>query len=129
MIELHTNPEAIEKLYLVSDTEHGDTLTGAAVDHRNLQEYAERLERNVQEMSAEVQSFKDQREALADLLFGLMHNRIGQYIDRALTERTEETEDATEDKIRQTVKDMIRDGDITVEVAYSNIDLELSIDV
>lgn len=129
MIELHTNPEAIEKLYLVSDTKHGDTLTGAAVDHRNLQEYAERLERNVQEMSAEIQSYKDQREGLADLLFGLMHNRIGQYIDRALTERAEEADDASDDHIRETVKAMIRDGDITVEVDYSNIELDLSVNV
>ena len=127
MIELHTNPEAFEKLYLVSDTKDGDTLTGAAVDHRNLQEYAERLERNVQEMSAEIQSFKDQREALSDLLFGLMHNRIGQYIERALTERAEETDDANDDHIRETVKQMIVDGDITIEVDYSNIELDLSI--
>ena len=62
MIELQTNPEAIQEVYIVSDTEHGDTLTGAAVDHRNLKEYAERLERNVSEMSAEIQSFINQRE-------------------------------------------------------------------
>ena len=129
MIELQTNPEAIEQVYIVSDSEHGDTLTGAAVDHRNLQEYAERLERNVQEMSAEIQSFKDQREALADLLFGLMHNRIGQYIDRTLADREDDNDDATDDKIRQTVKDMIRDGDIEIEVDNSNVELELSINV
>ena len=129
MIELQTNPEAIEKVYIVSDTEHGDTLTGAAVDHRNLKEYAEGLERNIQKMSAEIQAAAEQREALADLLFGLMHNRIGQYIDRTLADREDDNDDATDDKIRQTVKDMIRDGDISVEVDYSNIELDLSINV
>ena len=127
MIELHTNPEAIEKLYLVSDTKDGDTLTGAAVDHRNLKEYAERLERNVSEMSAEIQGFINQREQLADVLFELIQHRIGQHIDRTLADREDATDDATDDKIRETVKDMIRDGDITVEVDYSNIELDLTI--
>ena len=129
MIELQTNPEAIQEVYIVSDTEHGDTLTGAAVDHRNLKEYAERLERNVSEMSAEIQSFINQREKLADVLFDLIQHRIGQHIDRTLADREDDNDDATDDKIRQTVKDMIRDGDITVEVDYSNVELDLSINV
>ena len=121
MIELQTNPEAIEKVYIVSDTEHGDTLTGAAVDHRNLQEYAERLERNIQEMSAEIQAAAEQRDQLADVLFNLMRDRIDSHYYQ--------NDDTSDDKIRQTVKDMIRDGDISVEVDYSNIELDLSINV
>ena len=129
MIELQTNPEAIEKVYIVSDTEHGDTLTGAAVDHRNLKEYAEGLERNIQKMSAEIQAAAEQRQQLQDVLFDLMRDRINAQINAVLADREDEQDDATDDKIRQTVKDMIRDGDISVEVDYSNIELDLSINV
>jgi len=133
MIELKTNVEYLDQLAAdhIQDGRDatGSDLKAAALDHRNLQEYAERLERNIQKMSAEIQAAAEQREALADLLFGLMHNRIGQYIDRTLADREDEADDATDDKIRQTVKDMIRDGDISVEVDYSNIELDLSINV
>ena len=133
MIELKTNVDYLDRLAAETIADGfgkcGSDIKLAALDHRNLQEYAEGLERNIQKMSAEIQAAAEQREALADLLFGLMHNRIGQYIDRTLADREDEQDDATDDKIRETVKDMIRDGDITVEVSYSNIELDLSIDV
>ena len=133
MIELQTNVEYLDRL--AADTiadgrdATGSDLKAAALDHRNLQEYAERLERNIQKMSAEIQTAAEQRQQLADVLFDLMRDRIGQHIDRTLADREDATDDATDDKIRQTVKDMIRDGDITVEVDYSNVELEMSINV
>ena len=129
MIELKTNVEYLDQLAAdhIQDGRDatGSDLKAAALDHKNLQEYAERLELNIQKMSAEIQAAAEQRQQLADVFFDLMRDRIGQHIDRTLADR----EDATDDKIRETVKDMIRDGDITVEVAYSNVELELSIDV
>jgi hypothetical protein len=131
MIELKTNVEYLDQLAAdhIQDGRDatGSDLKAAALDHRNLQTYAEGLERNIQKMSAEIQAAAEQRDALADILFGLMHDRIGQYIDRTLADREDATDDATDDKIRETVKDMIRDGDITVEVDYSNIELDLTI--
>jgi predicted RNA-binding protein Jag len=133
MIELKTNVEYLDQLAAdhIQDGRDatGSDLKAAALDHRNLQEYAERLELNIQKMSAEIQAAAEQRDALADILFGLMHDRIGQYIDRTLADREDDNDDATDDKIRQTVKDMIRDGDIEIEVDYSNVELELSINV
>ena len=133
MIELKTNVEYLDRLAADHITDGrdatGEDIKAAALDHRNLQTYAEGLERNIQKMSAEIQAAAEQREALADLLFGLMHDRIGQYIDRTLADREDDNDDATDDKIRQTVKDMIRDGDIEIEVDYSNVELELSINV
>lgn len=133
MIELKTNVEYLDQLAAdhIQDGRDatGSDLKAAALDHKNLQEYAQRLERNVSEMSAEIQSFINQREQLADALFDLIQHRIGQHIDRTLADREDDNDDATDDKIRQTVKDMIRDGDISVEVDYSNVELELSINV
>ena len=133
MIELKTNTDFLDRLAAeeiqAGRDGNGSDIKAAALDHRNLQEYAERLERNVSEMSAEIQSFINQREQLADVLFDLIQHRIGHHIDRMLADREDATDDATDDKIRQTVKDMIRDGDITVEVDYSNVELEMSINV
>ena len=133
MIELKTNVEYLDQLAAdhIQDGRDatGSDLKAAALDHKNLQEYAERLELNIQKMSAEIQAAAEQRQQLADVLFDLMRDRIGQHIDRTLADREDETDDATDDKIRETVKDMIRDGDISVEVDYSNVELELSINV
>ena len=133
MIELKTNVEYLDQLaadhILDGRDATGGDLKAAALDHKNLQEYAQRLEWNIQKMSAEIQTAAEQRQQLADVLFDLMRDQIGQHIDRTLADREDDTDDATDDKIRETVKDMIRDGDITVEVAYSNVELELSIDV
>ena len=131
MIELKTNPDYLDQLaadhILDGRDATGSDLKAAALDHKNLQEYAERLELNIQKMSAEIQAAAEQRQQLADVLFDLMRDRIGRHIDRTLADRTDD--DPTDDKIRETVKDMIRDGDLSVDVDYSNIELELSISV
>ena len=133
MIELKTNVEYLDQLAAdhIQDGRDatGSDLKAAALDHKNLQEYAERLELNIQKMSAEIQTAAEQRQQLADVLFDLMRDRIGQHIDRTLANREDDNDDATDDKIRETVKDMIRDGDITVEVDYQNVELELSLNV
>ena len=133
MIELKTNVEYLDQLAAdhIQDGRDatGSDLKAAALDHKNLQEYAERLELNIQKMSAEIQAAAEQRQQFGDVLFDLMRDQIGQHIDRTLADREDDNDDATDDKIRQTVKDMIRDGDIEIEVDYSNVELELSINV
>ena len=120
MIELKTNVEYLDQLAAdhIQDGRDatGGDLKAAALDHRNLQEYAERLERNIQEMSAEMQSHKD----MATRLHRLIRDNIAEQIEE--TPRT-----LDDDHIRQIVREMIRDGDITAEVDYSNIELELTL--
>jgi ParB-like chromosome segregation protein Spo0J len=131
MIELRTTPEYLERLAAdhISEGRNGtgSDLKAAALDLKNLREYAETLERNIQNMSAEMQTVVEQRQQFADVLFDLMRDRIGKYIDRTLADREEDTDYVLEDKIRQTVSDMIRDGEITAEVDCSNIELELTL--
>lgn len=133
MIELQTNVEYLDRLAAdhIADGRDatGSDLKAAALDHHNLQTYAEGLERNIQKMSAEIQAAAEQRQQLQDVLFDLMRDRINAQINAVLADREDDNDDATDDKIRQTVKDMIRDGDISVEVDYSNIELDLSINV
>jgi hypothetical protein len=138
MIELKTNPDYLNRLAADHITDGrggtGSDLQAAALDHKNLLEYAETLERNIQNMSAEMQTVVEQRQQLADVLFDLMRERIGKYIDfrescliRTLADREEDTDYVLEDKIRQTVSDMIRDGEITAEVECSSIELDLTL--
>ena len=122
MIELKTNVEYLDKL-AADQIEAGMDATGsdvkaAAVDHKNLQEYAERLERNIEEMSAEIQKHK----SLAANLHHVMRDHIADQIA--------ETPPAIDDtQIARVVREMIQDGEITVSVDYQNLELELSLDV
>jgi uncharacterized protein (UPF0335 family) len=130
MIELKTNPDYLDQLaadhILDGRDATGGDLKAAALDHKNLQEYAERLERNVSEMSAELQSYKTANDELAANFFDLMRDRIDRQILRHITDHVEKSE-ADGDAIREAIKDMVRDGDLCVDVDYSNVELELSI--
>ena len=135
MIELRTNTDfldrfAAEEIQAGRDG-NGTDIKAAALDHRNLQEYAERLESNIQKMSAEIQTHAEQRQQLADVLFDLLSDRIDQRIARHVVEELEEKtsdiidrldrlekSDANSDEIREEVRDMIRDGELVVTIDY-----------
>jgi hypothetical protein len=124
MIELKTNVEYLDQLaadhILDGRDAIGSDLKAAALDHKNLQEYAERLESSIQKMSAEIQTHAEQRQQLADVLFDLMRDRIDRHLEKSNVDG---------DAIRDAIKDMVRDGELSVDVDYSNVELELSISV
>jgi phage shock protein A len=105
----------------------------AALDHRNLQEYAEQLESNIQKMSGEIQSIRTQRDEAAAALLAIfrpeLERMIVDFVDAAvgqcrpledLRERVERLEDDDDkaDEIREEVRDMIRDGELVVTIDY-----------
>ena len=120
MIELKTNVEQLDGIAAneisAGRDGNGSDIKAAALDHKNLQEYAERLERNIQEMSAEIQKYK----SLAVNLHDVMRDNIADQIE-------ENPPRVDDDHIRSVVREMIRDGDITAEVDYSNVELELTL--
>ena len=71
-------------------------------------------------MSAEIQTHAEQRQQLADVLFDLMRDRIDRHLEKSNVDG---------DAIRDAIKDMVRDGELSVDVDYSNVELELSISV
>ena len=135
MIELRTNTDFLDRLAAeeiqAGRDGNGTDIKAAALDHRNLQEYAERLERSIQELSAEVQSHKDADAQLATNLFDLMRDQLDRQIARHVIEELEEKTsdiidrldrletDANSDDIREEVREMIRDGEIVVNIDYS----------
>ena len=125
MIEVKTDIDYLDRL-AADSIEAGRDATGAdiraaAVDIKNLKEYADRLERNINEMSAEINALTDAR---GDDIITLLDRRI----DRAISKRLE-TENTSDETVREIFKDMIRDGDVTVSLDYSNVELELSLEV
>ena len=120
MIELRTNTDFLDRLAAeeiqAGRDGNGTDIKAAALDHRNLQEYAERLESNIQKMSAEIQTHAEQRQQLADVLFDLLSDRIDQRIARHVVEELEEK--TSDETIRETVRDMIRDGELVVTIDY-----------
>jgi phage shock protein A len=101
----------------------------AALDHCNLQEYAERLESNIQKMSGEIQSIRTQRDEAAAALLAIFRPELERMIDAAVeqcrpledlrerVERLEDDDDKAND-IREEVRDMIRDGELVVTIDY-----------
>lgn len=132
MIELKTNPDYLHKL--AADTreagreETAKDLDSAAHDIKNLRDYAERIERSVNQMSGEIQSIRTQRDEAAAALLAIFRPELEKMIDDALEycrpfenlrERVEQLEDAEQiegDDIRREVRDMIADGEITVTI-------------
>ena len=147
MIELQTNPEYLDMLaadhILDGRDATGSDLKAAALDHKNLREYAERLERNVQQFSAEIAeksrvlgnaetAMEQMQDAIIAVVGGAIDARIKHHLDLnrvdelrdeldALAERVETLEgsDANSDDIREEVREMIRDGEIVVNIDYS----------
>ena len=125
MIEVKTDIDYLDRL-AADSIEAGRDATGAdiraaAVDIKNLRDYAAQLERNIDRMSADIQTLKD--SAGISLV-----NELERFIDRRIAAKLDDINPNEED-IRQQVRSMIQEGDIVVTVDYSSIDLELSLGV
>ena len=133
MIDLKTNPDYLHTL--AADTreagreETAKDLDGAAHDIKNLRDYAERLERSVNQMSGEIQSIRTQRDEAAAALLAIIRPELEKLVDELLEynrpmedlrERVErlESDDDKADDIRREVRDMIAEGEITVAIDY-----------
>jgi predicted nucleic acid-binding Zn-ribbon protein len=132
MIELKTNPDTLHAMAteVMADRIKADVLN-AAHDLKNLRDYAEGLERSTHQMSGEIQSIRTQRDEAAAALLAIIRPELQKMIEQELEDavvvenlndrfsdlddRLERLEDPA-DTIRDEVRDMIRDGDITVTV-------------
>jgi translation initiation factor 2B subunit (eIF-2B alpha/beta/delta family) len=125
MIDIKSNIDHLDALaaqYLADDlTETGKDIRAAAADLKNLRDYAVQLERNIERMSADIQTLKD--SAGISLV-----NELERFIDRRIAAKLDDINPNEED-IRQQVRSMIQDGEIVVTVDHSSIDLELSLEV
>jgi translation initiation factor 2B subunit (eIF-2B alpha/beta/delta family) len=125
MIDIKSNIDHLDALaaqYLTDDlTETGKDIRAAAADLKNLRDYAVQLERNIDRMSADIQTLKD--SAGISLV-----NELERFIDRRIAAKLDDINPNEED-IRQQVRSMIQDGEIVVTVDHSSIDLELSLEV
>ena len=124
MIELKTNPDTLHAMAteVMADRIKADVLN-AAHDLKNLRDYAEGLERNTHQMSGEIQSIRTQRDEAAAALLAIIRPELERMVQDLpafsdLSDRLERLEDTegNADTIRDEVRDMIRDGDITVTV-------------
>ncbi len=125
MIDIKSNIDHLDELaaqYLADDlTETGKDIRAAAADLKNLRDYAVQLERNIERMSADIQTLKDSAG-------NSLVNELERFIDRRIAAKLDDINPNEED-IRQQVRSMIQDGDIVVTVDHSSIDLELSLEV
>tara|TARA_R110000764_G_scaffold153387_1_gene241297 strand:- start:168 stop:545 length:378 start_codon:yes stop_codon:yes gene_type:complete len=125
MIDIKSNIDHLDALaaqYLADDlTETGKDIRAAAADLKNLRDYAVQLERNIERMSADIQTLKDSAG-------NSLVNELERFIDRRIAAKLDDINPNEED-IRQQVRSMIQDGDIVVTVDHSSIDLELSLEV
>ncbi len=125
MIDIKSNIDHLDALaaqYLADDlTETGKDIRAAAADLKNLRDYAAQLERNIERMSADIQTLNDSAG-------NSLVNELERFIDRRIAAKLDDINPNEED-IRQQVRSMIEEGDIVVTVDYSSIDLELSLGV
>ena len=134
MIELKTNPDFLHTLAAdtrdAGQTETAADLDRAAHDIKNLRDYAERIERSVNQMSAEIQSIRTQSDEAAAALLAIFRPELERMIDAAveqcrpiddLRERGEQLEDNDNkaNDIRREVCEMIAEGDIIVSIDHS----------
>jgi chromosome segregation ATPase len=129
MIELFTDPDL-----LVSFSDNGETTAKdvrmAAHDIKNLRDYAEQLERSVNQMSGEINSIRTQRDEAAAALLAIFRPELEKMVDELLeynrpledlrerVERLEDDDDKSDD-IRREVREMIQDGEIVVSIDIS----------
>ena len=125
MIDIKSNIDHLDALaaqYLADDlTETGKDIRAAAADLKNLRDYAVQLERNIERMSADIQTLNDSAG-------NSLVNELERFIDRRIAAKLDDINPNEED-IRQQVRSMIQEGDIVVTVEHSSIDLELSLEV
>ena len=133
MIELKTNPDHLHAIAsnvrLTDQADLAHDLDAAAHDMKNLRDYGERLERSTQQMSGEIQSIRTQRDEAAAALLAIFKPELEKMIDAAVNDcraisdiedRLDNLEDPGNltDTVRSEVKDMIRDGDITISIDH-----------
>jgi len=133
MIDLKTNPDHLHAIAsnvrLTDQTDLAHDLDAAAHDLKNLRDYAERIERSVNQMSGEIQSIRTQRDEAAAALLAIIRPELERMIDDAVEQcrPLEDLRDRVERlegdhtgyvEIRDTVRDMIRDGDIIVSIDH-----------
>ena len=127
MIDIKSNIDHLDELaaqYLADDlTETGKDIRAAAADLKNLRDYASQLERNIERMSADIQTLNDSAG-------NSLVNELERFIDRRITSKLDSL-DLTQpaEEVRDLVRSMIQDGEIVVTVDHSSIDLELSLEV
>jgi len=127
MIDIKSNIDHLDELaaqYLADDlTETGKDIRAAAADLKNLRDYAAQLERNIERMSADIQTLNDSAG-------NSLVNELERFIDRRITSKLDSL-DLTQpaEEVRDLVRSMIQDGEIVVTVDHSSIDLELSLEV
>ena len=127
MIDIKSTIDHLDELaaqYLADDlTETGKDIRAAAADLKNLRDYAAQLERNIERMSADIQTLNDSAG-------NSLVNELERFIDRRITSKLD-TLDLTQpaEEVRDLVRSMIQDGEIVVTVDHSSIDLELSLEV
>jgi len=129
MIELNTDTDFLIKLS--DDMEGSETARDvrmAAHDIKNLRDYAESLERSINQMSGQINSIRTQRDEAAAALLAIFRPELEKMIDDALeycrpleslrerVEQLEEVERIEGDDIRREVRDMIQDGEIVVNI-------------
>jgi predicted nucleic acid-binding Zn-ribbon protein len=134
MIDLKTNPDHLHAIAsnvrLTDQTDLAHDLDAAAHDIKNLRDYAERIERSVNQMSGEIQSIRTQRDDAARALLAIFRPELEKMVDELLEynrpledlrERVErlENDDDKADDIRREVREMIQDGDIVVNIDIS----------
>ena len=132
MIELNTDTDFLIKLS--DDMEGSETARDvrmAAHDIKNLRDYAESLERSINQMSGQINSIRTQRDEAAAALLAIFRPELEKMIDDALeycrpfenlrerVEQLEEVEQIEGDDIRREVREMIQDGEIVVSLDIS----------
>ena len=113
MIDLKTYPEALDGLALMTeDKNDAETIYKAAHDHQKLREYAEELERSVNQLSGEVNSIRTQRDAAADALLAIIRPELETMVSKFVNEHIEALE-ADIDDLKTQCEDIPNDDQIT----------------
>jgi len=110
MIELHTNPDNLITLSDNAETT-GKDVRMAAHDIKNLRDYAESLERSVNQMSGEIQSIRTQRDAAAAALLAIFRPELETMVQSLVNEQLDDMRGDIED-MKERVDDIPNEDDI-----------------
>jgi len=110
MIELHTNPDNLITLSDNAETT-GKDVRMAAHDIKNLRDYAESLERSVNQMSGEINSIRTQRDAAAAALLAIFRPELETMVQSLVNEQLDDMRGDIED-MKERVDDIPNEDDI-----------------
>tara|TARA_R110002167_G_scaffold33406_1_gene107304 strand:+ start:382 stop:744 length:363 start_codon:yes stop_codon:yes gene_type:complete len=120
MIEINTDISHLNSLAadLLADgiNETGTDIKLAADDLKYLVQYGRELEGKIQQL-AEVAALNNP-----------LIKELELFVNRQIETKVDELSDIRED-IREQVRSMINDGEILIKVDYSNVELELSLEI